>query len=44
MLINKLSNPVQQVKFQPGMYDDIQAGALLVTDGILLDQLRDATV
>ena len=30
MLLNKLSNPVQQLKFQPGMYDDIQAGVLLV--------------
>ena len=44
MLLNKLTNPVQQMKFQPGIYDDITAGALLVTGGRLLDQLRDATV
>ena len=35
---------VPEIKFQPGMYADIKAGALLVTDGRLLDQLRDATV
>ena len=44
MLLNKLFNPVQQMKFQPGMYDNITAGALLVTDGRLLDQLRDVIV
>ena len=35
---------VPEIKFQPGMYADIKAGALLVTDGRLLDQLHDATV
>ena len=44
MLINKISNPVQQLKFQAGMYDNIQAGALLVADCRLIDQLRDAKV
>ena len=33
--------PMQQIKFQPGMYDDIKAGALLVIDGRLLGQLRE---
>ena len=27
MLVNKISNPVQQLKFHAGMYEDIQAGA-----------------
>ena len=44
MLLSKLTNPVQQIKFQPGMYDDISLGALLVTDGRLIDQLRNATI
>ena len=43
MLINKLSNPVQQLKFQSSMYDDIQAGVLLVANCRMMDQLRDAT-
>ena len=25
MLLNKISNPVQQLKFHAGMYNDIQA-------------------
>ena len=44
LLLSKLTNPVQQIKFQPGMHDDISPGALLVTDCRLADQLRDATI
>ena len=41
MLINKISNPVQQLKFQAGMYDNRGRGHYLCR---LMDQLRDATV
>ena len=44
MLVNKIPNPVQQLKFHTGMYDDIQAGSLLVVDCRLIDNLRDASV
>ena len=39
MLVNKIPNPVQQLKFQAGMYQDIQVGALLVVDCRLIDNL-----
>ena len=44
MLVNKIPNPVQQLKFHAGMYDDIQAGALLLVNCRLIDNLRDTTV
>ena len=44
MLVNKIPNPVQQLKFQAGMYNNILTGVLLVVDCRLIDNLRDETV
>ena len=44
MLLNKISNPVQQLKFHAGMYNDIQAGALLEVECRLIANLRDTIV
>ena len=44
MLVNKIPNPVQQLKFQAGMYNNILTGVLLVVDCRLIDNLRDKTV
>ena len=44
MLLNKISNLVQQLKFHAGIYNDIQAGALLVVDCRMIANLRDRSV
>ena len=44
LLQNKLNNPIHQVKYDPGMYDEILPGALVIVDWRLADQLRDATI
>ena len=44
LLLSKLTSPVHQVKYLPGMYNDIYPGAMLVVDGRLANQLRDATI
>ena len=44
LLQNKLNNPIHQVKYDPGMYDEILPGAQVIVDWRLADQLRDATI
>ena len=44
LLLSKLNSPVHQVKYLPGMYNEISPGAMLVVDGRLADQLRDAMI
>ena len=44
ILVAKIPNPnkIDQRKFQPGMFYNIQAGALLLVDCSMLENLRDA--
>ena len=39
LLLNKLNSPVHQLKYDPGMFDKIPPGTLLVMDWRLADQL-----
>ena len=45
MLVARIpsSNKIDQHKFQSGMFNNLQAGSLLVVDCVLLENLRDAT-
>ena len=45
MLVTKIPSPnkIEQRKFQPGMFFNLQAGSLLVIDCSMLENLRDAT-
>ena len=46
MLVAKIPSPnkMKQLKFQPGMFFNLQAGSLLVADCRLLENLWDATI
>ena len=44
LLQNKLNSPIHQVKYEPGMYNELPPGALVIVDWRLEDQLRDATI
>jgi hypothetical protein len=45
MLVAKIPSPnkIEQLKFQPGMFFNLQAGSLLVVDCSMLENLRDVT-
>ena len=45
MLVARIpsSNKIDQRKFQPGMFINLQAESLLVVDCVMLENLRDAT-
>ena len=45
MLVARIpsSNKIDQRKFQPGMFTNLQTGSLLVVDCVKLENLRDAT-
>ena len=44
LLLSKLNSPVHQVKYLPGIYNEISPVAMLIVDGRLADQLQDATI